>query len=163
MRYKVSFAKHWKCIYSIDNGFGSICLFYFFPFSHFFLSFLSYISLYSLSGCCCCCSLNYYFNFLHYLLHLQGACESVPTHTLSRRAVAGASGATLAALQAALPKAPGRTRVLAVPSDVARRTLTRTLHRVAEGAVLTLALLAAVRPPVLVVTGCNGTEKKQTF
>lgn len=48
-------------------------------------------------------------------------------------------------------------------SDVARRTLTRTLHRVAEGAVVTLALLAAVRPPVLVVTGCSGTEKKQNI
>lgn len=121
--------------------------------------FFFFILIDSLSGCCCCC-LNYYVHFLHYLLHLQGACESVPTHTLSRRTVAGASGATLAALQAALPKGPGRTRVLAVASDVARRTLTRTLHRVAEGAVLTLALLAAVRPPVLVVTGCNGTEKK---
>lgn len=96
---------------------------------------------------------------LHYLLHLQGPCESVATQTLSGRLVTGASGSTLAALQTALPKGPGRTRVLAVASNVACWTLTGTFHWVAVGTVLTLALLAAVQTPVLVVTGCKVTEK----
>lgn len=98
-------------------------------------------------------------NSHHYLLHLQGPCESVPTQTLSGCLVTGASGSTLAALQTALPKGPGRTRVLAAAANVARWTLTGTIHWVAEGTVLTLALLPAVRTPVLVVTGCKVAEK----
>lgn len=94
--------------------------------------------------------------------HLQSPGESVLAQTLSGGPVAGPSRPTLAPLQAALAEGPRRTRVLAVASDVARRTLTRPLHGVAQGPVLALALLAAARPPVFVVAGWETTGQTVT-
>lgn len=79
-------------------------------------------------------------------------CESTPTNALSRCFIAGSSGCTLAPLQAALPKRACWTRLFAVASIEPWRTATRSLHRVAESSVLTLALLLAVRSPVFIVT-----------
>lgn len=83
--------------------------------------------------------------------HLQGPSEPVPTFTLSCGFVAGASGGTLARLQAAPPEGTGRARLLAVASDEARRTLTRPLHGVARGPVVAPARLGAARAPVSVI------------
>lgn len=90
-------------------------------------------------------------------MHLQSPCESVPTHALSGRSIAGSSGPTLAPLQTALPEGAGGTGVLAVASDEARRTLTRPLDGIAEGSVLTLALQTAAWPPVFVIAGWKVT------
>lgn len=86
------------------------------------------------------------------MLYSQRAGESLPTHTLSGRFIAGSPGPTLAPLQAALPEVARWAGILAVAPDVSRRTLAGSPHRVAESPVLTLALLAAAWPPVFVIT-----------